>query len=378
MKILVVSGIWPPDVGGPASHAPDVAGWLHERGHEVEVVVTASAPPARQPYPVRWASRRVPKGLLHLRTASLIRKRAAASDVVYTTGMFGRSAAGSLAARRPYVVKLTADPAFERARRRGVVGGRVEEFQAGGGGLPGRALRLARDAELKRAAHVLCPSAWLRDLAVSWGVAPERISVLPNPSPTAPQMPPRDELKRRLGMNGATLAFAGRLTAQKSLEVAVEALARADGIMLLVAGEGPDREPLERLAAELGIAERVRFLGAQPRERVLELFHAADAAILSSSWENFPHTVVEALTVGTPVLATRAGGVAEVVAHERNGLLVDQGDPEALGAAIRRFFADAELRERLRAAAAPSVAAYAPERVFGELEATLARVARRS
>jgi glycosyltransferase involved in cell wall biosynthesis len=377
MKVLVVSGIWPPDVGGPASHAPDVARWLHERGHAVEVVTTASTEPTLEPYRVWWASRATPKGLLHVRTAALIRARAARADVVYTTGMFGRSAAGSLAARRPCVVKLTADPAFERARRRGIVGGRVEEFQSGGGGLQSRALRLARDVELARAAHVFCPSAWLAELAVSWGVPAERVSVLPNPSPAPHELPARDELQRRLGVNGATLAFAGRLTAQKSLSVAVEAVAQADGVELLVAGEGPDREPLERLAGELGIGDRVRFLGPQPRERVLELFRAADAAILSSSWENFPHTVVEALTVGTPVLSTRAGGVAEVVEHERNGLLVEQGDAVALGAEIRRFFGDAELRERLRAAAAPSVEAYAPDRVLGELEATLERVARR-
>jgi glycosyltransferase involved in cell wall biosynthesis len=375
MRVLVVSGIWPPDVGGPASHAPDVASWLYGRGHAVEVVTTAAEEPASRPYPVHWASRRIPKGLLHLRTANLVRKRAAVSDVVYTTGMFGRSATGALAARRPYVVKLTADPAFERARRRGIVGGRVDDFQRGGGGLQSAALRRARNVELRRAAHVFCPSAWLRELAVTWGVAPERVSVLPNPSPPPRDLPPREELKRRLGVNGATVAFAGRLTAQKSLHVAVEAVARADGVVLVVAGEGPDREPLEHLARELGIAERVRFLGAQPRDRVLELFRAADAAILSSSWENFPHSVVEALTVGTPVLATRAGGVEEIVAHEGNGLLVEQGDVEALGAAIRRFFEDGGLRERLTAAAAPSVAAYAPERVFAELEATLARVA---
>jgi glycosyltransferase involved in cell wall biosynthesis len=312
-----------------------------------------------------------------VRTAALVRARAARADVVYTTGMFGRSAAGSLAARRPYVVKLTADPAFERARRRGIVGGRVEEFQSGSGGVRARVLRLARDAELTRAAHVFCPSAWLAELAVSWGVPADRVSVLPNASPAPHELPPREELQRQFGANGATLAFAGRLTAQKSLSVAVEAVARADGVELLLAGEGPDREPLERLAGKLGVGDRIRFLGPQPRERVLELFRAADAAILSSSWENFPHTVVEALTVGTPVLSTRAGGVAEVVEHERNGLLVEQGDAEALGAEIRRFFADAELRERLRAAAAPSVAAYAPERVLGELEATLERVALR-
>jgi glycosyltransferase involved in cell wall biosynthesis len=377
VNVLVVSGIWPPDVGGPASHAPDVASYLLGRGHGVEVVTTADSAPAPEAYPVRWVARSIPKGPLHLRTAALVRRRAAAADVVYTTGMFGRSSAGALAARRPYVVKLTADPAFERSRRRGIVGGNVDDFQAGGGGPRSWLLRRLRDAELRRAAHVFCPSAYLRDLAVTWGVPPARVSVLPNPSPAAVDLSDRQELKRRLHVNGATVAFAGRLTAQKSLHIAVEAVAQADGVVLLIAGEGPDREPLERLAAELGVAERVRFLGPQPRRRVLELFRAADATILSSSWENFPHTVVEALTVGTPVLATRAGGVAEVVRDGENGLLVDGGDPGALADAIRRFFGDAELRERLRAAAAPSVAEYAPERVLARLERTLERVARR-
>jgi glycosyltransferase involved in cell wall biosynthesis len=374
VRVLVVSGIWPPDVGGPASHAPHVAGWLHDRGHSVEVVTTAVTEPAPQAYPVHWVSRRLPKGVIHLRTTEVVRKRAARADVVYTTGMFGRSAAGSAAARRRYVVKLTGDPAFERARALGLVDGDVDEFQRARGG-PIRLLCLARDAELRHAAHVFCPSAWLRELALSWGVPPERVSVLPNPSPPAQALLPRDELKRRLGVNGATLAFAGRLTVQKSLHLAVEAVARADGVELLIAGEGPGREPLERLVRKLGVADRVRFLGSQPRERVLDLLRAVDAAILSSAWENFPHAVVEALTVGTPVLASTAGGITEVIRDEENGLLVDRGDADALGAAIRRFFGDAGLRERLSAAAAASVAAYAPERVFGELEATLHRFA---
>jgi glycosyltransferase involved in cell wall biosynthesis len=377
VKVLIVSGIWPPDVGGPASHAPDVAEFLRGRGHEVEVVTTAGAPPPARPYPVRAVPRRHRVGVRHYRGAALVHHRAREVDVVYTTGMFGRSALGATVARKPYVVKLTADPAFERSRRRGLVGGDVDEFQRRQRGATVALLRFARDVELRHAAHVFTPSAYLRELTLAWGVAAERVSVLPNSAPVLPpELPPRDELRRTLGLNGATLAFAGRLTAQKSLERALEAVASADAVQLVIAGEGPDRKQLEERAAELGIAERVRFLGAQPRERIVELFHAADATILSSSWENFPHTVVEALAAGTPVLAMEAGGVAEVVRDGENGLLVPPGDTAALGEAVRRYFADDGLRERLRDAAAGSVADYAPERVLGQLEETLRRVAR--
>ena len=348
MRALVVSGIWPPDVGGPASHAPDVATFLLERGHRVAVVTTATASPEPRPFPVHWVSRSLPKGLIHLRATAEVARRAAAADVVYTTGMFGRSSAGASLAVRPYVVKLTADPAFERARRRGTVGGDVDRFQSVRGGAQVRLLRRARDWELRRAAHVFTPSAYLRELAVSWGVPAERVSVLPNPAPRLPDLPPRDELRRSFGLNGATLAFAGRLTAQKSLDVALEAVARTEGVRLLIAGDGDERGALEARAAELGLGGRVEFLGAQPRERVVALFGAADAAILSSSWENFPHSVVEALAAGTPVLATAIGGVAEVVRDGENGLLVPPGDAEALAGRDRPL-----LRRRGAARTAP-------------------------
>jgi glycosyltransferase involved in cell wall biosynthesis len=177
-------------------------------------------------------------------------------------------------------------------------------------------------------------------------------------------------------MSGLALAFAGRLTAQKALHVALEALSRVDDVTLTIAGAGDERDRLERIAHELGLAARVRFAGPLPRARILELFHAADASILSSSWENFPHTVVEALAVGTPVIATATGGVAEVLRDGETGLLVPAGDVDALAAAIRRFTGDAALRERLRTAAAPSVAEYAPDRVFGRLEQALVDAAR--
>jgi glycosyltransferase involved in cell wall biosynthesis len=370
MRVLIVSGIWPPDVGGPASHAPDVADFLHGRGHHVEVVTTAWEPPAQRAYRVSAVPRSIPPGLRHLRGAALVHHRAREADVVYTTGMFGRSSVGSAAGRTPYVVKLTADPAFERARRRRLYDGDVDRFQSFRGGPSVRALRLLRNAELRRAAHVFTPSAYLRGLAISWGVDPARVSVLPNPTPPFPELDPRDALRRSFAIDGDTVAFAGRLAPQKALDVALDAVAELDGVTLLIAGDGDERARLERRAGE-----RVRFLGPLPRERVLELFRAADAAILTSMWENFPHSVVEALSVGTPVIATTTGGVAEVVRDGENGLLVAPGDAHELADALTRFFADSELQERLRDGAAPSVADYDRERVFSQLEATLLAVA---
>lgn len=369
MRVVIVSGIWPPDVGGPASHAPDVAAFLHARGHEVDVVVTADGPPASRPYAVRWIPRSLPKGLVHVRAAAEIARCARRGDVVYATGMFARTAAACVAARRPFVVKLTGDPAFERARWRGVVGGDVGAFQRGGGGVEAALLRRLRALSLRPAAHIVCPSEFLRRLVLSWGIPAARVSVLPNPVPALPQLPTRDELRRSLLLDGNVLAFAGRFGPQKALDVALDAIERVDDVKLLLVGDGDGRRELEARAAPLG--DRVRFLGAQPRERVLEVFAAADAALLTSSWENLPHTLVEALAVGTPVIATAVGGVPELVEDGVNGLLVPPADADATAEAIRRFFGDADLRARLRAGAGASLERYRPDIVYGELERLL-------
>jgi glycosyltransferase involved in cell wall biosynthesis len=362
VKILIVSGIWPPDVGGPASHAPEVAEFLIGRGHEVEVLTTADREPAPESYAVHWVSRAKPAGVRHIAAASRIRALAARHDVVYSTGMLGRTAAGCSLARKPFVAKLTQDPAFERALRRGQFEGDPVEFQTSSAA---RALRAARDRELRHAAHVVCPSAFLARIVGTWGIPEERISVLPNPTPPLPELPERVHGDRPL------LAFAGRMTAPKALGVALDAVAEVPEVDLVLAGDGDERVALEARARELGLDGRVRFVGSLPRDEVLSLFRSADAALLSSAWENFPHTLVEALAVGTPAIATSVGGVPEIVTHGENGLLVPPGDPAALAAAIRRFLADDALRARLTAAAAPSAERFSAERIYGRLEAIL-------
>jgi glycosyltransferase involved in cell wall biosynthesis len=326
--------------------------------------------PAARAYPVHWISRRLPPGVRHLRVVGEAVRLAREADVVYAASMVTRSALASAFARRPLVAKISGDVAYERARRRGLFSGTLEEFQhARGPHLS--ALRAARTAAVRRAAAVIFPSEFLARLGRGWGLATERVHVIPNVIDVPAHLPPRDELRRRHALNGPTLAFAGRLTAAKALEVALEAVAEAPEVTLLVAGDGDERAALEQRAAQLALDGRVRFLGAQPRETVLELLSAADAALLSSTWENFPHVVVEALAVGTPVISTDVGGVAEVVEDGRNGLLVPVGDAAALGAAIRRYFADAELRARLRGAAASSSGAHSATEVYGRLERIL-------
>jgi len=200
-----------------------------------------------------------------------------------------------------------------------------------------------------------------RNSSSAWAPIPTASAKASTAAPSLPHAP----------RNGRTLVFAGRLVPQKALSVAFEAVRRNGDVTLLVAGDGPERAKIEA-----GAPPNVRFLGAQPRERVFELMHAADATLLSSDWESFGLVVAESLAVGTPVLAASAGGVGEVLEDGRNGLLVRAGDVDGLAAAIQRFFADEGLRERLREAAADSVRRLAPDEIYPRYEAILEETAR--
>ena len=131
MNVLVVSGIWPPDVGGPASHAPELAAFLRSRGHGVEVVTTADVAPEAPDFPIHAVLRSTPVGVRHARVVALVARRARSADVVYATSMISRAGLGSTLARRPLVLKLVADAAYERAKRQGLFAGSLAEFQRG-------------------------------------------------------------------------------------------------------------------------------------------------------------------------------------------------------------------------------------------------------
>ena len=173
-----------------------------------------------------------------------------------------------------------------------------------------------------------------------------------------------------------TFTFVGRLTRQKALDVAIEAIGRVPSARLVVIGDGPDRPRLERLAQASAASERIAFGGALPRAEALAIVAGSEAALLTSAWENFPHSAVEALSVGVPVVSTAVGGVPEIVQDGVNGLLVPVGDVGCRDQRRRaRPATDGALRERLAAASRASVEHLSVERVYGRLEALLDEVA---
>ena len=161
----------------------------------------------------------------------------------------------------------------------------------------------------------------------------------------------RTELRRLFGIpeDRFVIGWLGRMTTIKRVQdvIACFAALRRRGVeaTLCLVGDGPDREPAERLAHELGVMRDVLFVGYQ--RDVAPYYEFIDALVLTSANEGTPVVAIEALAAGKPVVSTRVGGVPDVVEEGEDGLLVDARDVEGLAAALERLAGDRDLRARL-------------------------------
>ncbi len=213
--------------------------------------------------------------------------------------------------------------------------------------LPGYMIRRA----LARADGLIAVSAALKEGLVSLGVSAERVVVLRNGVDLALFRPPSDRaaLRHALGLEGPTILSVGLLVPRKRHHLTIEALSLLPGRQLLIAGEGPERARLEALAARLGVADRVRFLGSVPHRELPSLYAAADVMVLASEREGWANVLLEAMACGTPVVATEAWGAREAIGEEGAGLVINEATAPALAAAIARMLTEPPPRSFVRA-----------------------------
>ena len=194
--------------------------------------------------------------------------------------------------------------------------------------------------------------------------------VIPNPVALPPPAGPSAE-----GREARRVVTLGRLHPVKGFDLLLPAfkaaLAEVPGWTLDIWGDGPEREPLGRLAGELGLGEAVRFRGLT--DDPYQVLRGSDLYILSSRAEGFPNALVEAMACGLPVISTEFGGAArDIVQDGVNGLLVPSEDPQAMAAAMVRLMRDPEERRRLGARAMEVVQRYSTDRVVALWEEAVA------
>lgn len=265
-------------------------------------------------------------------------------DVVHAHGAFSEGVV-ALAARALGL------PALVKILRAGYEGDFAVLVRRPGGRL--------RTRLLARHVHFVALSRESEDELLGLGVAAGRIHRIPNGVDVATFRPARGDerelLRRELGLpDGPLVLYAGRLDPVKELDTVLRALAALPSQRLVVAGEGPERDRLAALAHELGVGDRVRFLGRS--ERLADLLRAADVFVLPSRAEGMSNALLEAMASGLACVASPVSGTSELLADDR-GVLADPGDAEAWAARLEALADDPGRRAALGRAAAEHVRA---------------------
>ncbi len=352
-RILITTGIFPPDIGGPASYGALIARHL-AASSQVTVLTYSSAgraADAQLPYRVIRISRAWPKGLRHFIFLAAACLQARRHDIVFSLNAVSAGIPAHWAARLAHkrlVVKIVGDYAWETAMNRGTTQLMINDFQRAA--RHGRAARLHRfQVSVCRAADgVIVPSRYLADLVHGWGIPKEKISVVYNGVDFAPSLLAKEDARKKLGLTGNILFSYGRLVPWKGFRMLVKLMPRLAEInqffQLVIAGDGPDRKRLEVIIKNLGLTRKVLLVGRKTHPEIADYFAAADIFLLNSGYEGFSHQILEAMAAGVPVIASAVGGNREAIVQGENGFLVKYNDEFNLIEAIRSLWHNPELR----------------------------------
>jgi len=228
---------------------------------------------------------------------------------------------------------------------------------------------------LLQAHAVIAVSAALKEAMVGLGVPPDKIHVITN-GVDAELFQPMDphEAKRQLHLpnHGQLLVSVGALIRPKGQLMLIRAFAkvasRHSELQLYILGEGPLRRELESLIGVLGLQDRVRLPGKRPNRELAQWFNAAEVSLLTSEREGWPNVVTESLACGTPVVATRVGGIPEILHSPELGIVVDrtvEGVGDGLQTALSRRWDRQAISKQTRARTWSTVATEV-ERVLAE------------
>ncbi len=194
---------------------------------------------------------------------------------------------------------------------------------------------------LSKADHVISVSAALKHRMVECGVSESNVTVLLNGvDKTVFRVKDKNGCRNKLGLGtGKILLFVGNLTYSKGLPFLIKAFKEVVGaqedLQLYLIGDGELRQELEELTDQLAVNDKVFFKGRIKQDQISDWMNASDLFCLPSLFEGCPNVVIEALSCGIPVLATKVGGIPELLKSENSGLLVMPGDIEALSNGLR-------------------------------------------
>jgi glycosyltransferase involved in cell wall biosynthesis len=371
MKILITTGIFPPDIGGPATYVPLIADVLSKKNHDVIVITLSKSIDYKDNhlYKVHRIKRKQNKFLRLLKTIFKIIKAGKDSDVILANGLYLEAVLANIFLRKPIVHKFVGDYAWEKAYIRKWTKQDFETFQnSTEHSFKVIILKNIRNYFSKKATHIIVPSFYLKKIVKNWGIDEKKISVVYNAIPDIELKENNIQLKTNTKYN---LLYVGRLAAWKNVDSLIKLIYEIPETSLIIVGEGEEENNLKNLTNKLKVENKVYFLGNKEKNYVHSLMKQSSIFILFSSYEGFPHIIIEAMKCGIPIITTNAGGTPEIAKHKVNCLMVEKNNYNQLKQAVNELLSNPELVKILTLNAKETTKEYTIEKMVSYTEEIL-------
>ena len=370
MKVLIATGLYPPEIGGPATYALLLEEELPKRGFEIVIV------------PFGWV-RHYPKIVRHVVYMYKLWRESKRADVIYALDPISVGLPALIVAtltRLPFLIRLGGDYAWEQGVGRFGITQTLDEFVTKKSPRPlmVRLLATVQSFVTKRAYRVVAPSEYLKSVIKTWGVKAENIVVIHSALYPLLVEGTKEELKKQLSFPTPTIISAGRLVPWKGFVALIEVVAsmkeKYPDISLVIAGDGEELAALQTKVKVLNLEQNVRFVGRISKEALGASIKAADVFVLNTAYEGLSHQLIEVMDLGTPVITTTAGGNPELITDGVNGILFPFDDKAAIIDGLTRLLEYPETRSRIVQSARGRSKDFAQSSMLENIEALLRNI----
>lgn len=362
MRILVATGIYPPQIGGPATYSKLLYDELPKRGFQVDIVNFGD-----------FISK--PKIIRHILFFIELLKKGQGVDVVYAQDPVSVGLPALIASQilqKKFVLKIVGDYAWEQGVQRFGVEDTLDVFSTKYQKYSPqvRTLKKIQKYVADGAHAIVTPSSYLKGIIANWGVKESKIRVIYNGFHSQDLKGTKTNIRKKYKLHGTILMSVGRLVPWKGfstlIDVFVSVKKEIPDAMLFIAGDGPLKDELALKVSSQGLGDSVVFLGRLDQQVLFEYIKASDIFVLNTQYEGFSHQILETMSLGVPIITTRVGGNSEIIENDHTGVLVSYNDAGALSEHIFRLVRNPSLSQSLVRKARERVKGFTDERMLNE------------
>ena len=363
-KILICTGIYPPDIGGPATYSKMLYDEMPKHGISVKILSFGEV-------------RRLSKIIRHIVYFFKILLESRNIDVIYAQDPVSVGLPSVLTAKilhKKFVLKVVGDYAWEqyqnKIKNQKSKIKNIEDFHNEKFDLMTELRKKIEAWVAKNADKIIVPSDYLKKVVIKWGIDEKNIIVIYNAFDAQGLKMTKRESRDELNLSGTILISSGRLVPWKGfgalIDIMPEVLKEIPDARLYIIGSGSEEENFKSQILNLKMDGNVFLVGRILREELLVYLRACDIFVLNSGYEGFSHLILEAMAMEASIVASNVGGNLEVIQNEENGFLVKYDAKEDLKNKIIDLYKDKVLREKFVKNAKESVKKFSKEKMIND------------